>query len=186
MKFEQIPNIITVFRLILVVPFLYALLTAHYYLAFGIFVLAGISDAIDGYLARYFQLQSHFGAFLDPLADKVLMITSFFTLNYLGMMPWWITVLVISRDIIIMSGVAALNQILPHFEYKPTLISKINTVFQIGLVGSALFNLAFAALPTQWIPILIILVTFTTTWSLLGYVLTWGRIAWQYDSTRPA
>src|SRR3989442_15920185 len=101
MKLRTIPNIITTLRLILIAPFAYYLLHAQYTPAFYLFIAAGISDGADGFLARTFNWQSKFGAFADPLADKLLITSSYLLLGYLGKIPLWFMSLVLLRDIVI-------------------------------------------------------------------------------------
>lgn len=170
MKKENIPNIITCLRIVLAIPFLYFLLTDQYRIAFYIFLVAGLSDGFDGMLARYYNWTSRFGAFMDPLADKLLMMSSFTAVAWLGQIPIWLFVIVIMRDVIILSGVGGVLYIRGHVDYDPIFISKINTGFQILLITSIIFGLSYHPLPSIFINTLIGIVTATTFLSIAAYV----------------
>lgn len=174
---RNIPNIITVLRLLLLIPIAYTLLEAKYRWAFGFFFLAGISDGLDGFLARYFQWTSKFGAFADPLADKLLMLVTFSCLAWMGRIPMWLFIIVIGRDLWIMAGATFYRVVISNFEFKPTLISKFNTFFQIVLVVAMLFDAAFMKLPGIVTQTLIYIVLITTISSLIDYTWGWGRRA---------
>lgn len=170
MIYKYIPNIITILRLLLIAPFLYALQNERYVPAFFIFGVAGMSDGVDGFLARRYGWTTWLGSFLDPLADKLLVMTSFFSLTYLGKVPYWLCILVIFRDLMIMTGVGGMFAMLNRVEFKPSLISKMNTVLQVMLIASLLFEMAFALLPTRFIDALMYMTVITTVTSLVHYV----------------
>lgn len=170
MKAKYIPNIITALRLILVFPFLIFLLKSHFEFAFYIFLIAGFSDGIDGFLARHFHWTSYFGAVMDPIADKLLMMGSFYALAWLAILPLWLCVIVILRDVVIMSGVGGVYYARGHINFEPTLISKINTGFQVALISLTLFSMAFWPLPQNLILVIMGVVSVTTVLSLVGYV----------------
>lgn len=179
MILRHIPNLLTLLRLVLIAPFLYFLLKSNYNLAFYIFFLAGFTDALDGWLARQCDWQTPFGSFVDPLADKLLVLTSFVSMAWIGELPWWLVVLVSMRDFTLVSAIFAWYQWAPvPMEYHPTKISKLNTLFQITLVIACLFQLAFQALPFPIIRTLIILTSMTTLISYIHYVWVWGRRAY--------
>jgi len=183
MKLRYIPNILTSLRFLLVIPVLISLLTQQYALALGLFLLAGLTDGLDGLLARLYGWTSHFGAVADPLADKLLLTTSFIALAYLGQIPIWLVVLVVVRDIWIMCGVLAYRYFIGELEFIPTGISKINTFLQILLVILVLVHLSFQTLPlivltgTMW------LVALTSLISLLHYTWIGSWLAIQKRST---
>ena len=104
MKLNQIPNIISVIRILLVAPVVYCLLNQQFQVAWWLFVIAGISDGVDGYLARRFNWQTELGATLDPIGDKLLMVFSYLALGWLAQLPIWLVILVILRDVVIVSG----------------------------------------------------------------------------------
>lgn len=122
----------------------------NYQLALVIFFIGGISDGIDGYLARRYNLMTHLGAVLDPLADKLMLVSTFVMLTYLGDVPFWLMVVVASRDILIVGGYITVTSITGPVEMKPSLLSKFNTVMQIVLVLAILlqrsYNLHFQLL----------------------------------------
>ena len=178
MILRQIPNILTLARLILIAPFLVFLSHQQYVYAFYIFLLAGFTDGLDGWLARCFHWQSSFGSFVDPMADKLLIASSFISLAYIGSLPWWLVVLVFLRDMTISIGVLAWYWLIQYKpDFKPTYLSKINTVLQLALVVICLFELAFATIAPAWITVLIVLTAITTTGSYIDYAWTWGKKA---------
>lgn len=125
-----LPNLITTLRIILTPVFIIYLITDRLNLAFVVFTICSITDGVDGLFARSFNQKSTLGTYLDPIADKMLLISSYVVLAVIGLIPSWLTVLVISRDILIMLGVLIL--FINHIEVKinPSILSKINTTFQ--------------------------------------------------------
>ena len=179
MILKYIPNILTLIRLVLIAPFLVSLYQGSYVYAFYFFILAGCTDALDGSLARYFHWQSLFGSFIDPLADKLLIASSFISLALIGILPWWLVILVFLRDLTISFGVVAWYVIVKReLDFKPTALSKINTFLQLMLLVSCLFELAFFKLLPNLNEILILLTTITTTITFVDYVWTWGKKAY--------
>ncbi len=130
----NIPNFLSLIRIILVPVFVIFLIQGEYYNALIIFVIAGLTDALDGTMARLLNAQTKLGSYLDPIADKLLLATSFVTLAILGIIPGWLTVIVMSRDFIILLGIAILSLMSVAFEIKPALIGKVTTALQIGTV----------------------------------------------------
>ena len=131
-----IPNLITIFRIVLVPVFVMLFIDRQFGAALLIFLIAGVSDGLDGFLARVLKQRSQLGALLDPIADKLLLITAYFCLGFAGLVPNWLAVLVISRDLMIIGGMALL-----HFwgvdvrsRIQPTWLSKFNTCGQIVLI----------------------------------------------------
>ena len=133
-----IPNIITCLRIVLVPVFIIFLLDGNLTYGFIIFAIAGISDGLDGFIARTFNVRSGLGAYLDPLADKLLLISAFVMLAVLKLIPPWLTVIAISRDILILIGVLTLIINRSSFKIKPLISSKITTFLQIITVGTVL------------------------------------------------
>jgi cardiolipin synthase (CMP-forming) len=136
------PNFITIGRFLLVPVFILAMLQGASAWAFAVFLVAGVSDAFDGYLARRFGQVSELGAYLDPLADKLLLVSGFVTLGYLGVIPDWLVVLVVSRDVLIVGAVLTSHLTGSPVPVKPLFVSKLTTVAQIVLVVVALAHLA--------------------------------------------
>jgi cardiolipin synthase len=178
MRPEYIPNIITVLRLILIGPIIFTLLMGEYRWAFCLFLIAGITDAVDGYLARRFHWISRWGAMVDPVADKLLMVTTFLTLGYLGVFPLWLLAMVVIREIVIVSGGTLYHFLIGEYEFSPTRISKLNTCLQIIFTTLLLFALSFPIIPTWFLDCLMVAVFFTSLISLLNYMWVWGHRAW--------
>ena len=129
-----VPNLITVIRIILVPIFVIYIMQGRLTAALVVFMIAGISDGIDGFLARVLNQKSRLGAFLDPLADKILLVSAFVMLSVREFMPSWLTVIVISRDVLILLGVLILFMTSTGFTVKPSLVSKATTCFQLAAV----------------------------------------------------
>lgn len=175
MILRNIPNALTLIRLILIAPFLVCLYQQAYETAFYIFLIAGVSDGLDGWIARYFKWQSPFGSFIDPLADKLLIAASFISLALVGQLPWWLVILVFSRDFTISLGVIAWFWLIQRkLDFQPTRLSKLNTILQLTLVTLCLFNLAYFELIPYLIETLIGLTAITTAASFIDYVFTFG------------
>lgn len=178
MFLRQIPNALTLLRLVLIAPFLVFLYQQEYRSAFYIFILAGFTDGLDGWLARNFHWQSAFGSFMDPVADKLLIASSFIALALIGRIPWWLVMLVFLRDITISIGVLAWLWLIKRKpDFKPTCLSKINTVLQLSLVILCLFEMAFFKITPNILESLTILTTTTTIGSYIDYAWTWGKKA---------
>ncbi len=139
----NIPNFLSLLRIILVPVIIIFLIQGEYAQALIVFSFAGITDALDGMLARILNKQTPLGAFLDPLADKILLSTGFISLSIFGLIPSWLTVIVISRDLIILMGIMTLSMMSVPYEIKPVFISKITTALQIGTLFLALFLKSF-------------------------------------------
>ena len=179
MKPRDIPNVITGFRFLLVPPVVILLLQERFLAALLVFGVAGFSDGLDGFLAKRYGWSSRLGGLMDPLADKLLLASSFLTLGWLGWIPLWLVALVIVRDLVIIAGAVFYHMRIEHFEAEPTIISKLNTAAQILLVLAVMFSLGVRTVPASWIDLLCYSVLATTLLSGLDYVLTWGRRAWQ-------
>ncbi|MFV1997245.1 MAG: CDP-diacylglycerol--glycerol-3-phosphate 3-phosphatidyltransferase [Acidiferrobacterales bacterium] len=142
MNFSQVPNIITVARLA-IIPLLILLLQEHSYpAALVVFVLAGLSDGLDGFIARRFHLESHLGGVLDPLADKLLMLSTYVTLTLLGHIDLWLLLVVVSRDFLLIGGYLVVTSQSGAVKMEASLFSKANTVMQIVLVIAILLEQA--------------------------------------------
>ena len=172
-QLRHLPNLITCMRFILIGPILWALLTKCYPLAFYLFLIAGLSDGLDGLLARFFFFFTPLGALLDPLADKLLLMGSFIVLAYLQQIPVWLTIMVIGRDIWIMGGALLYRYWVGPLDYKPVWISKLNTFFQLILVSLVIVKLTFFAVPIQLIPRVIEAVFVTSLLSFIQYTWVW-------------
>jgi cardiolipin synthase (CMP-forming) len=131
----NIPNLITIMRILLVPVTVWLLISESFGLAFLVFILAGISDGVDGFLARRLNMQSELGAYLDPLADKALLVSVYGTLGIIKILPAWLVLMVVTRDILIIGGVLLAWLVDQPFNMKPLMISKLNTVVQISFAG---------------------------------------------------
>ena len=179
MILKHIPNALTLFRLGLIVPFVFSLFDHQYKDAFYIFIIAGLSDGLDGWLARCFHWQSFFGSFVDPMADKLLVAASFISLALLGSLPWWLVVLVFLRDFTISMGVLAWYWFIRRkLDFEPTLLSKCNTTLQLVLVTLCLFELAYFRFSAYLITSLIYLTAITTLITYLHYLWIGCHKAW--------
>lgn len=177
MKASDIPNIITIFRIGIVPAVVVSLLHEKFTLALILFTVAGLSDGLDGYIAKRFNFISRLGSILDPLADKLLLVSTYVALGWLSQLPWWLVILVIGRDAVILFGAMAYHHFVGAYEMAPSWISKGNTFFQIVLGLSVVLRADGVSLPDQMIEILIYTVTVTTVLSGLDYVWTWGARA---------
>jgi len=140
-KLKYIPNMICVARIILVAPIVWSLLQGRYGLALGLILIAGFSDALDGFLARRFDWRTRLGGLLDPAADKLLMFAAYVTLAWIGLVPVWFSAVVVGRDIIIITGAIVYQLYVAPIHGEPTGASKLNTVLQILFV---LFTISHA------------------------------------------
>ena len=140
----NLPNLITIARILLVPVVVWAIASREMQIAFLLFLIAGLSDAVDGFLAKRFGMTSELGAYLDPLADKVLIVSIYIALGITDAIPRWIVILVVSRDILIIGGVMLAWFLGKPVRVKPVLVSKLNTVAQILLACLVLAELAFA------------------------------------------
>jgi cardiolipin synthase len=177
MRTNDIPNLISLLRMLLVPPLVWLLLRGEYAFALLLFAIAGISDALDGYLAKNYRWSSRLGSILDPLADKLLLVTAYLTLGWLGRIPAWLVVLVVGRDLIIVAGAVIYHYRVGRFDFVPTVLSKLNTLAQILLILAVLLTESLLPLPNWIIYGFAYTVLITTLLSGLGYVWTWSSRA---------
>jgi cardiolipin synthase len=170
-----IPNFITLFRFFLVPAVIFALLTGHWGWALTGFVVAGVSDGVDGFIARQFDQRSELGAYLDPIADKLLLVSVFVVLGYMEQLPLWLVIAVVSRDALIIGGVILATVIGNPVAMKPLLVSKANTLAQILLAIVVLGELAFVADFWHLRPVLVYLAGLLTVISGAAYLVGWIR-----------
>lgn len=170
-----IPNIITMARFLAVPAIIYALAHGQMTFAFALFVAAGISDGIDGFIARQFNQRSELGAWLDPIADKLLIVSVFVVLGVTGDFPDWLVILVVSRDVLIVGAVILASIMDQPMEADPILVSKANTAAQILLVASKLFELAFEVSLGPVLAIATTAVAVLTILSAASYFRIWMR-----------
>ncbi|VAW87420.1 CDP-diacylglycerol--glycerol-3-phosphate 3-phosphatidyltransferase [hydrothermal vent metagenome] len=179
MKKRDIPNCISIFRIIFVIPVIYLLLVEQYTIALFMFLIAGLSDALDGFLAKRYNWESPLGSVLDPIADKLLLVSTYFALCWLGHIPVWLVIAVIARDVIIVIGAFSFYFLVGRYDMVPSWLSKINTCTQILLGLVVVSSLSFTSISVNVVDFLILVVLLTTILSGADYVLTWGKRAWR-------
>lgn len=177
MKSRDIPNLITIFRIVLLLPFLFSLLSGHYLWALVIFAVAGISDGVDGFLAKHYGWVSRLGSILDPIADKLLLVFSFLALGWLGAVPIWLVFIVLARDVVIVVGALAYHLMYGSYEMEPSWLSKLNTLVQILFVLLMILVQEFAFISKESLELSFYAVMVVTLGSGISYVLVWGRRA---------
>jgi len=171
----SIPNLITLGRILMVPVVVWAIASGAMWIAFVLFLAAGVSDAVDGYLAKRFHMTTELGAYLDPLADKALIVSIYLTLGISGLIPQWLVILVVSRDIMIVGAVMLSWLVGTPVKVKPLLVSKLNTVAQIVFACVLLGTLGFDyELPTLT-RVLMGVVAVLTLLSVAAYVAEWVR-----------
>ncbi|MCP1197952.1 CDP-alcohol phosphatidyltransferase family protein [Notoacmeibacter sp. MSK16QG-6] len=170
-----IPNLITLFRLILVPLVIWSLMAGHWGMALAGFIIAGMSDAVDGALARLWHQQSAVGAYLDPIADKLLLSSTFIVLGIVGALPVWLVVIVVFRDIGILGGVVLAREMEAPITIRPIFLSKLNTAVQIVLAAAVLAQGAGVIAMPGALTVLMLLCAFLTVSSAAAYALLWFR-----------
>jgi cardiolipin synthase len=175
---RHLPNLICLVRLALIWPIATALHDGRYGLALALFVLAAFSDGLDGYLAKRFNWISELGKFLDPAADKLLLVTVFVESTWVGLVPWWVTAAAVARDALIAMGALVYRLWFGPLRGRPTIISKINTAAQLLYLTAVMLGAAAAFPPHGVLRALALTVLATTTLSGLNYVLAFTRRAW--------
>lgn len=177
---RQIPNAITLFRMVLIAPIYYCLVNEYYQLALILFIIAGISDGLDGFLARRYSWKSRFGSIADPMADKLLIVLSFIALTWIGVIPWWLMLTILLRDLIIVIGSMIYHILFGRFEITPSLISKINTGVQLCFLILVLLKLAFLSfIPKAYLVFAVGCVFASCLLSGADYVWVWSHKAHQ-------
>ncbi len=173
----NLPNAISFARLLSVPVFIWLVLTERLEAAFWLFVAAGISDAVDGILAKRLKMRTELGAYLDPIADKVLLVTGFIALGYRDAVPLWLVILVVSRDVLIVGGALMFETMTKSLTMEPLMISKANTVAQLTLIAAVLLPAMFGTLPEPVVTSLCTIVAVTTVSSGAAYVFIWSNKA---------
>ena len=168
-----LPNLITLARLLSVPVAVWLILNLHFAAAFWLFVLAGVSDAVDGYIAKRFRAKSELGAYMDPLADKALLVSVFITLGHAGVVESWLVILIVFRDLLIIGGALLFQTMTRSLRMQPLFISKLNTALQIALAAALLAQAGFE-MEDGFTQILVHVVAATTILSGAAYVVKWG------------
>jgi cardiolipin synthase len=172
-SFSHLPNIITLARIALVPVLILLLKDQDYAAGLIVFVIAGASDALDGYLAKRLNVQSRLGAILDPVADKLLLVSAYVMLTVLGHIPFWLVLVVVFRDLLIVGGYMLYTSHAGPVKMRPSILSKLNTLMQIAL---ATLVLAQQAAGLDWpltIHVLVVAVLITTVVSGAHYLWSW-------------
>jgi cardiolipin synthase len=176
MNLSHLPNAITLSRIALVPVLILALKDQEYGWALILFLLAGVSDALDGFLAKRLNLVSRLGAILDPAADKILLVSAYVMLTVLGHIPFWLMLGVTFRDLLIVAGYLVYVAHTGPVHMRPSYLSKLNTFVQISLIGAILTEQAFGLAWTMAIDLLVYAVLATTIASGLHYLWLWGVV----------
>lgn len=171
----SIPNLITLGRILLVPVVVWAIASGLLWLAFLLFLVAGVSDAVDGFLAKRFRMTTVLGAYLDPLADKALIVSIYVTLGVNDLIPRWLVILVVSRDIMIVGAVMLSWLVGSPVKVKPLVVSKLNTVAQIAFACVVLASLGYGFEVPLLNKMLMGLVAALTLLSVAAYVAEWVR-----------
>jgi cardiolipin synthase len=159
---RHLPNIICVVRILLIWPTVDALYDANYWTALALVAVCAISDGLDGWLAKRFNWTSHLGRILDPLADKLLLVSLFLTATWMNLVPWWLTAVVVGRDVMIGGGAVIYRFWFGRLHGRPTIVSKINTGMQLAVVLAAILGAA-TGLPTPEMVVALAFLTLVTT-----------------------
>ncbi|GIX34183.1 MAG: phosphatidylglycerophosphate synthase [Lysobacterales bacterium] len=181
-----IPNAITLIRLLLAWPLYQALDAGHFARAAVIAAVAGLSDVLDGWLAKRYGWVTRLGGMLDPIADKLLVLAAFVGLHGAGLLPAWLLMLVVGRDLIIVLGAIAYRLLIGPFEPEPTKSGKITTFAQLSLLVWLLLSASLWPLPEAGTRLMMILVALLTFLSGLHYVWIWSGRACASRRARPA
>jgi len=174
MRLRDIPNLLSVVRMACAIPVAWLLLHDYFGVALLICIAAGISDGLDGYLAKRFGWRSRLGSILDPLADKALLVTVYLVLGAMNLLPLWLVAVVITRDVVVVSGAFGIHMLVGRYDIAPSIASKLNTALQLILVGAVISAKSFATLPGWLIDVLTYSVLAATVWSGVDYVWSWG------------
>jgi len=178
----NIPNFITLGRIISVPVIFWLLLTGEAKIAFFVFVCAGISDAVDGWLAKRYGWGTELGSYLDPLADKLLIVSIFIALGVRNALPLWLVIAVVSRDILIVAAVLLAWLLDQPVRIKPLTVSKINTAVQILLAATVLADAGFGLGLERIRLVLVWIAGALTVLSLAAYLRAWFLHMTSYDS----
>ncbi len=174
---RQIPNTLTTLRLLLAIPLCWMILQGDYEAVLWIALAAGLSDGVDGWLARILHATSRYGAVVDPLADKVMLSGAYPSMAVVGLIPWWLALLVIGRDVVIVLGALAFHALYGRYEMAPTGLGKFSTFLQILFALVVLAGQVYPALQSPHVFALLLIVASVTALSGIHYVYIWGSKA---------
>lgn len=177
MDLSWIPNAISIMRILLIMPILILFVRDEFGIALALFIIAGLSDGVDGYVAKKYNWNTRLGAFLDPAGDKLLVAWSFGTLAYLGHIPVWLAVIVILRDVVIVAGSFMYHYLVRSLEGDPTFISKLNTGLEFAFLIFVMSRAGFGWPDDITITVVGAAVLVTVVISGYDYVSSWIRSA---------
>jgi cardiolipin synthase (CMP-forming) len=185
---RHIPNLICLLRIALVWPVAASLRNGNTGLALVLFTIAAVSDGLDGYLAKRFGWTSQLGKVLDPMADKLLLVTVFITGAWLELVPWWLAAAAIARDVMIGLGALIFRLWFGPLKGRPTIISKVNTLFQLGYLVAVMLEASVGILPRDMVDALAYIMFVTTVASGCDYLYQFTKRAWDLPTgpIRPA
>ncbi len=185
-RIVTVPNMLTVFRMVLIPVFVTLLFYQRFVLALAVFVIAGLTDGLDGLLARRFDQQSQLGTVLDPIADKLMMVTAFIVLSMRSIfpqpvpshlpIPFWVTIAVISRDVFIVVGAAAINIMTGFRGFRPSWLGKANTTVQIIAIAIIMFAASVPYYTGYYLPTVYVIVFAFAVTSGLHYIFFASRL----------
>jgi cardiolipin synthase (CMP-forming) len=179
MSWRFVPNAICVARMLLVAPLVLWIVEGRFVAALVVLVVAGVSDGLDGFLAKRFDWRTRLGGLLDPAADKLLLVSTFAALSYVGLIPAALTAVVVGRDVVIVLGALCYQWLIAPVQGEPAAISKLNTACQLAMLFFTLTNAAYGWPPAVSLLVLGAAVVFTSIVSGLTYVLRWSVRAWR-------
>jgi cardiolipin synthase len=177
MSLAGLPNLLCVMRMLLAIPVVWALVNGNYGWTLGLFVIAAVSDGLDGFLAKHYGWTSELGKLLDPVADKLLLVSVIITLTLVGMVPLWLAIVVVARDLVIGIGAGVYKWLFGPVEGQPTTASKVNTFFQLAYVILVVASAAAPVVPLPWVTALGATVFVTTVVSGVDYTATYIKKA---------
>jgi cardiolipin synthase len=177
-KPAYIPNLLCIARMLLVPPLVWLIARGEYRVALSLFIVAGATDALDGFLAKRFEWRTQLGGLLDPAADKLLLSSVFLTLGFSGLVALWLVALVVLRDVVIATGALVYRGLIGSFTWRARPLSKANTASQLAFVLATLTRAALGTPSAAVCQVLGALVVTTTILSGADYVWRWSRRAW--------
>ncbi len=181
---RDIPNLITLLRMVLVLPIVWLLLHGFYIESLYLFALAGVSDGVDGFLAKHYGWESRLGSILDPLADKLLLVSTSVVLAWTGRIPLWLVAVIVLRDLLIVAGGTLYHYRIGVYDMSPSIVSKINTFTQISYVLCVIMVAAMGWPLERELMVASYVVLTTTLLSGADYVWIWGWDAYHQKDQR--
>jgi cardiolipin synthase len=174
---RHLPNVICIIRIVLIWPTVDALQGGDYWQALLLVAVCAVSDGLDGWLAKRFNWTSHLGRILDPLADKLLLVSLFLTATWMNLLPWWLAAVVVARDVMIGGGALIYRLIWGRLHGRPTILSKINTGMQLAVVLAAILAAATSVHDREMVIALAFVTLLTTIVSGADYLAMFTRRA---------